>query len=160
MAETAVIARMAEKLADEILGEFFWRKTGPMNMNWKCEHQEAHGVKTHPTDTVFFYDEPYSESRCYVQCDLKSYSKASITRPQIKSAVVSLAKQVTCAEVSSEWQRMYVGDDTTPTIAGLLFVYNHDDEYDADFAHLLGEVKNEDLKLNPNSRLEPDPKLS
>lgn len=153
MAETAVIARMAEKLADQILGEFFWRKTGPMNVNWQCEHQDSHGVKSHPTDTVFFYNEPYSESRRYVQCDLKSYSKTSITKSQMKAAIVSLAKQVTCAEVSPEWQRLYVGDETTPVISGLLFVYNHDDEYDAEFAHLLGEIKNEDLKLNPNSRL-------
>ncbi len=124
-----------------------------MNVNWPCEHQEAHGVKTHPTDTVFFYDEPYSESRRYIQCDLKSYSKTSITRPQMKSAIVSLAKQIRCAEVSSEWQRMYVDDQTTPVISGLLFVYNHDDEYDADFAHLLTDVRSEDLQLSVGSRL-------
>ncbi|MBX4961370.1 hypothetical protein [Rhizobium binae] len=153
MGETAVIARMAEKLADEILAEFFWRKSGPMNVNWDCENPEVHGVKKHPTDTVFFYDEPYSEARRYLQCDLKSYGKTSITRPQMKAAIVSLAKQVTCAEISSDWQRMYVDDQTTPVISGLLFVYNHDDEYDADFDHLLSDIRSEDLQLNPDSRL-------
>jgi len=153
MAETQVIARLAEKLADEVFGEFFWRKTGPMNANWPCEHQDQHKVKTHPTDTVFFYDEPYSESRRYIQCDLKSYSKASITRAQMKSAIVSLAKQVKCAEVSSEWQRLYVDDQSTPLISGLLFVYNHDDEYDADFDKLLVEIRSEDLQLNAGSRV-------
>lgn len=153
MAETQVIARMAEKLSDEILGEFFWRKTGPMNANWECEHPDAHGVKTHPTDTVFFYDEPYAEARRYVQCDLKSYSKSSISRSQMKSAIISLAKQVRCAETSAEWQRMYVDDDSTPLISGLLFVYNHDDEFDADFDRLLIELRSEDLDLNPDSRL-------
>lgn len=153
MGETAVVARMAEKLADEILGEFFWRKCGPMNVNWDCENRDAHNVKTHPTDCVFFYDEPYSEVRRYLQCDLKSYGKTSITRTQMKSAAVSLAKQITCADVSAEWQRMYVDSESTPVISGLLFVYNHDQEYDADFDVHLSDIRMEDLQLNPDSRL-------
>ncbi|NTG00798.1 hypothetical protein G6L33_11170 [Agrobacterium rhizogenes] len=153
MAETANIARMAEKLSDEIFEEFMWRKAGPTNQNWPCEHKEAHGVSQHPTDVVFFYDEPYSEARSYIQCDLKSYAKSSITRASMKSAVLSLAMQVTCAETSERWQQLYADKDVTAAIAGLLFVYNHDDEFDRDFDGLLADIKNEELNLNEESRL-------
>ena len=40
------------------------------NINWPCENQEKHEVKTHPSDVVFWYEEPYSQSRTYVNCDL------------------------------------------------------------------------------------------
>lgn len=153
MAETQVIARMAEKLSDGIFDEFFWRRTGPMNENWECMHQQRHGVKTHPTDAVFFYDDPYSGGRRYIQCDLKSYSKKSIEHSKIKSAIISLSKQVTCAEVSEDWQRKYLVGEYDAAISGLLFVYNHDDEYDADFDNLLRDVRSEDLDLKIGSRV-------
>lgn len=73
MGETANIARMAEKLSDDLFSEFFWEKTGPMNENWGCEDKEKHKVETHPSDVVFYYDEPYSHTRTYVNCDLKSW---------------------------------------------------------------------------------------
>jgi hypothetical protein len=153
MSETANIARMAEKLSDDLFSEFFWVKTGPMNVDWRCEHPEAHGVKSHPTDVVFFYDEPYSGSRRYIQCDLKSYAKASISKPAMKSAILSLAKQLTCAEISEEWRKKYVAEHVSAEISGLLFVYNHDSEFDANFDYYLGDIKSEDLGLGPQSRL-------
>jgi len=153
MAETGNIARMAEKLSDEVFGEFMWRKAGPMNINWPCEDEEAHEVHQHPTDVVFFYDEPYSEVRRYIQCDLKSYSKNSINKTTVKSAALSLAKQVACAEKSATWQKLYVNPDVTAAIAGLLFVYNHDEEFDKDFDKLLSDIKNDELNLNEESRL-------
>jgi hypothetical protein len=72
------------------------------NINWPCENQEKHEVKTHPSDVVFWYDEPYSQSRTYVNCDLKSYAKGSITAGSVREAIESLAKTLSCAEVSQE----------------------------------------------------------
>lgn len=147
MAETVNIAQMAEKLSDELFAEFFWKKIGPTNQNWPCEDKEHHKVETHPSDVVFFYDEPYSQARTYVNCDLKSYAKGSISAPAVRGALESLAKQVACAERSDEWRKLYVHDDVTPRICGLLFVYNHDGEYDKKFDSLLVTIKNESLDL-------------
>lgn len=153
MAETVHIAQMAEKLSDELFAEFFWTKVGSTNQNWPCENKEHHDVETHPSDVVFFYDEPYSQVRTYINCDLKSYAKDSITRSAIRGAVESLAKQVACAEKSDEWRKLYVHDHVSPEICGLLFVYNHDGEYDKNFSNLLNSVKIEKLDLPKNAKL-------
>lgn len=107
MAETANIAAIAEKLSGELFAEFFWKRTGPMNENWACEKSEHHKVKTHPSDVVFYYDEPYTNQRTYVNCDLKSYATSSITTSALRGAVESLTKQVACAEISEEWRTKY-----------------------------------------------------
>src|SRR4051812_33654983 len=107
MAETDQIAKMAELLSQDLFGEFLWQRSGPMNQNWACQHTDEHKTVTHPTDVVFFYDEPYATSRTYIQTDLKSYAKGSITPNAIRNAVKSLAKQVACAEVSPDWQKLY-----------------------------------------------------
>lgn len=153
MAETEKIAQMAEILSDELFTEFFWQKIGTTNHNWSCEDQEKHGNKTHPSDVVFYYDEPYSQSRTYINCDLKSYAKGTIKANTIKEAIESLAKQVACAEKSSEWRELYVHDHVTPEICGLLFVYNHDGEYDKDFSNLLSSVKTDQLDIPKGSKI-------
>lgn len=138
MSETANIAQMAEQLSDRIFKQFFWEKMGPTNIDWACKKEE-HGLATHPTDVVFMYEEPYARARRYFQCDLKSYSKSSISKGAIAAAVKSLAKQVACAEISDEWQGHYLLQDKTAVISGLLFVYNHDKEFDREFGgHLTG----------------------
>lgn len=91
MAETANIAAMAERLSNELFSEFFWKRTGPMNANWACQKQQRHEKKTHPSDVVFYYDDPYSRHRVYVNCDLKSYAKSSITAPALRGALESLS---------------------------------------------------------------------
>ncbi|RYZ80706.1 MAG: hypothetical protein EOP04_25375, partial [Proteobacteria bacterium] len=153
MAETANIAKMAEKLSDEIFGEFLWTKVGPTNQNWPCEDPSRHKVKTHPSDVVFFYDEPYSVSRTYINCDLKSYAANSISPINVRGAVESLAKQIACAETSDEWRRLYVHENVTSEVAGLLFVYNHDGGYDKDFQAKLETVKSEKLDLPKGTKL-------
>jgi hypothetical protein len=133
MAETTNIAKIAEKLSSEVFSEFFWRRIGPMNINWPCEKKTAHKAESHPTDAVFYYDEPYSKTRTYINCDLKSYAKATIKASSVLNAVEGLARSVACAEVSATWRDYYIHPQVTPAIAGLLFVYNHDGEYDSDF---------------------------
>lgn len=154
MAETANIAAIAEKLSGELFAEFFWKHTGPMNENWACEKSEHHKVKTHPSDLVFYYDEPYARQRTYVNCDLKSYATSSITTTALRGAVESIAKQVACAEISDEWRAKYIHNGVTPAVSGLLFVYNHDGEYDKDFQqHLKGVQQAAKLDLPRGSKL-------
>jgi len=147
VAENENIARQAEILAGELFAEFFWERVGPTNHDWPCETPEEHGVTTHPCDVVFYYDEPYSAQRTYVHCDLKSYAKGSIKSPAIKTALISLGKQISCADKSTQWQEKHAHDYVTYSICGLLFVYNHDGEYDADFNASLAFVANESLQL-------------
>lgn len=151
--ETSKIAQMAVKLSDEVFSEFFWTKVGPEDHNWRCEDTERHGVATHPADVVFYYDEPYSRRRTFVHCDLKSYAKGSISVAALEGAIVSLAKQVACAEKSEEWRDLYMHGDVTPDVCGMLFVYNHDGAYDGDFSALLARVNLNDLLLPKGARL-------
>lgn len=151
--ETANIAKMAEKLAKELFAEYQWRRVGTTNINWTCEDQGRHGKKTHPSDVVFSYDEPYSQARTYVNCDLKSYAKDSISTASIKSAIESLAMSLTCAEKSDEFRKHYLDDHVTPEVCGMLFVYNHDGEYDKDFDAVLDKVKNEKLDIPQKSKI-------
>jgi hypothetical protein len=147
VAENDNIARQAELLASELFAEFFWERVGPTNHDWPCETPGEHGVATHPCDVVYYYDEPYSAQRTYVHCDLKSYAKGSIKSPAITSALISLGKQVACADKSPDWQEKHAHDNVTYSICGLLFVYNHDGQYDADFNTTLTFVANESLQL-------------
>ena len=153
MAETAHIGEMAEYLSDEVFAEFYWTKIGPTNQNWPCEQASHHDLKTHPSDVVFYYDEPYSSNRTYVNCDLKSYSKNSINPNSIKEAVESLAKQVACAEISETWRNLYADENTNWEVCGLLFVYNHDGGCDKDFDKLLNQIKNDHLDLPPRAKI-------
>lgn len=153
MAENVHIGEIAEKLSDEIFGEFLWTKVGPTNIDWPCEDHEHHSVKTHPADVVFYYDEPYSQIRTYVHCDLKSYAKGSISPAAVNTAVESLSKQVACAEKSDRWHELYSHNNVSAAICGLLFVYNHDGEYDSNFAKMLNSVKTNELDLPIKSKL-------
>lgn len=153
MAETANIAKMAEKLAKELFSEFLWKQTGPTNTNWACEDQEKHKKTTHPSDVVFYYDEPYSQSRMYVNVDLKSYAKGTITAANIRSALQGLAKAMQCVEKSDEWRERYIHQHVSPEICGMLFIYNHDGEYDKDFSGLLSQVSVDKLDLPKGSKV-------
>ncbi|WP_125879963.1 hypothetical protein [Pseudomonas sp. o96-267] len=153
MAETANIAIMAEILSEELFSEFFWNRSGPYNRNWDCEDQEKHKVKTHPSDVVFWYEEPYSSHRTYVTCDLKSYKKESIKTEKIKDAIISLADSLECAEKSKTWQEEYTHEHVPKKICGLLFVYNHDGRFDADFSKRMTTVKPEELNIPKGSKL-------
>jgi len=153
MAETANIAKMAEILSKELFSEFLWEPVGPRNWNWPCEDKKNHGAKSHPSDVVFYYDEPYIATRTYVNCDLKSYAKGSINTASVRAAIESLARALTCAEKSDEWRKNYIHNHVSAEICGLLFVYNHDGEYDNDFNVLLNGVKHEKLDIPKKSKI-------
>ena len=122
-------------------------------MNWTCNSPETHKVKTHPADVVYFYDEPYQQTRTYVHCDLKSYAKSTLQIKNLTTALASLAMQVECAERSEEWQKMYTLPTTDFRVVGLLFIYNHDVDYDADFSRKIESVDIRKLSLSPTTKL-------
>jgi hypothetical protein len=110
-------------------------------------------ILTHPSDVVFYYDEPYSLYRTYVNTDLKSYKKGSITSSAIGGAIQSLALTLECAELSEEWKEKFVHEEKSYRIVGLLFIYNHDGQYDSGFDDLLTKVNQEKLKIPRDSRI-------
>ena len=150
MPETMNIEALAELISKKIFDEFNWKLKKPININWNCEKPKQHGSekslkKTHPTDVVFYYNDPYSTKTVYVNCDLKSYAKDSITKSAIKIALKSLIKSVECANISKEWKNHYLVTKATPKVVGLLFVYNHDGTYDKTFNNELNLI--DDLKI-------------
>lgn len=153
MPENDHTAEQAEVLASELFSEFFWEKVGPTNHDWPCEDQQRHDAKTHPCDVVYYYDEPYAPIRTYVHCDLKSYAKSTIKQTTVKAAIESLAKQVACADKSEEWRRLHVHDHVTYSVCGLLFVYNHDGEYEANFQSNLVGIAPESLQMPKGAKL-------
>lgn len=152
MSETANISRMADILADEILLEFRWRKEGAPNVNYKCQ-MPAHGKKTHPADVVFSYRDPYDEIRHYIQLDLKSYTDSSITVGNISEAVISLGKAVDCTETNRMWKKHFHDEADNFDVAGLLFVFNHDNTYDANFGSILKKLAKEQPSIPSGSRV-------
>jgi hypothetical protein len=153
MAETVNISKMAEILSKNLFAEFLWQKMEPTNVNWPCEEKIAHKSLSHPSDIVFYYDEPYTQARTYINCDLKSYAKGSITTGAIRSAIENLARSVACAEKSDDFRAKFIHGNISPEIIGLLFVYNHDGEYDKDFNKLLDPVRSDTLDIPSKSKI-------
>jgi hypothetical protein len=145
--ETGGIADMAVKVSRDLFEWFKWQRVELDDQNFVCVKKEKHAPRrkgdehTHPVDAVFHYIDPYINRRILLNTDLKSYAKGSINSTAIRSALRSLAQTIDCAGVSEEWSGRYdlTGDATE--IRGMLFVYNHDAEYDRDFSTLLEEKK-------------------
>ena len=146
---------MAERVSESIFSIFGWSKHPLHNKNWKCAQTDVHRTQpgTHPSDVVFSYDDPYDLGPVYVTTDLKSYAKGTITKPKVAGAVRSLAMTTDCANQSEDFQKLFVADDGRPsTIVGLLFIYNHDGEYSADFDALLADIDERNFELAPRRR--------
>lgn len=139
MAETTNISEMAQKISHDIFEEFKWEMLPSTNANWNCINPQ-HGKTTHPSDVVYTYREPYKNLRTYINCDLKSYARTTINKGSIVTAVNSLSIAISCADISEEWQRLYKQYEDNFQVIGLLFIYNHDGEYDNDFYNLLNQA--------------------
>jgi len=153
MAETSKIAIMANKVSEEIFGEFGWNRKGPEDQNWPCVAKEAHEVQTHPSDVVYWYEDPYVDAKLFFNVDLKSYAVGSLQKAQIRGAVMNLCKSTDCANVSSEWGANYGDVQSNYRCHGLLFVYNHDGEYDGDFQKLLESTDVKEAPLEEPNRV-------
>lgn len=174
MAETSNIALMAEMVSDSIFSVFGWRAVGGRNQNWECargDHlvapkkkaskaavevvtdaepieAEAKQKRSHPSDVVFCYADPYRDGLIFVQTDLKSYGGDSIKKDEIAGAVRSLCMATECANVADGWKKLYEEPDTSYQVCGLLFVYNHDEKFDASrFPTMLEDISDESAKI-------------
>ncbi|WP_271105791.1 hypothetical protein [Pseudomonas tohonis] len=158
--ETEKIAKLAELVSSEIFNFFRWEKVGPNSLNFGCVKKETHAPQktktehTHPADVVFKYSDPYLNKSIYLHTDLKSYAVGSIKMPDIKKALKSLGKSIDCARVSSEWLgRYHLNKREKFEIRGMLFVYNHDDEYDKNFYDHFKDYNGESLHIKDSQQI-------
>ena len=140
MAETENISKMAERVAQSIFKELKWNQEDLLNTNSPCVHPGTHQKKTHPADVVYWYKDPYTGNKVYVLCDLKSYARGSITADSIKGAITNLALSVECAKVSDVWRSRFITGSTNVDLEGMLFIFNHDNGWDAEFPSFLGKM--------------------
>lgn len=152
--ETSAIQHVANKITQDIFRVFKWQRAESQDMNWKCELQ-GHDKKTHPSDVVFHYIDPYEEEVVYLNTDLKSYASGSIGKGIVEGAISSLALATECANISSQWRNRYIKDESLGfNVRGLLFLYNHDHLYDKDFYEsVMKKVDSEAIKCSPNVKL-------
>ncbi|MCE0812930.1 hypothetical protein [Buttiauxella sp. S04-F03] len=152
--ETSAIQHVANKITQDIFKVFKWQRAVSQDMNWDCDLQ-AHDKKTHPSDVVFFYIDPYEEELVYLNTDLKSYAEGSIGKSIVEGAISSLALATECANISPQWRTRYVLDESLGyNVRGLLFLYNHDNLYDKDFySKVMKKVDPEVIKCPPNVKL-------
>jgi hypothetical protein len=147
MAETGNIEQLAKIVSRDIFKWFKWNMCKPKDVNWDCE-SEHHKKKTHPSDVVFYYDDPYTGQTKYLNTDLKSYAAGSITKNSISGALKSLAMSVECANISESWQAKFLLDDVGfGDVSGLLFIYNHDAEYDQEFSELVSKLDFKEIPI-------------
>lgn len=133
-------AKMAEKVSNDIFKFFRWETVFVKNRDFACCKQSEHKPPqksqehTHPVDVVFHYIDPYTGKRVYLNTDVKSYAKSSVTVTAVRAAINSLRDTLDCAKNSAEWKEKYHEYEDMPAeVRGMLFVYNHDGGFDKDF---------------------------
>jgi hypothetical protein len=139
MAETINRAVLASLISDEIFSFFGWSKRPLKDHNWDCVTKK-HAKKTHPADVVFSYDDPFQRVHPYILTDLKSYGKETINFTNVKEALESLAMSVDCALRSASFREFYITENDTFTVVGMLFIYNHDQQYPKGVEEMLKNI--------------------
>ncbi|KVH03267.1 hypothetical protein WS84_32985 [Burkholderia anthina] len=159
MAETYNIGEIATRVSEDIFEYFRWNIHPATNHNFDClngDHKTAGGSKkqTHPTDVVFYYDDPYLGRKVYLNTDLKSYGQSSINQSTLRNALRSLAISVQCACASDEWRTRHVVDVSEPyEVRGLLFLHNHDHDFKHDLAETMRKIDVSALPIAENTYL-------
>lgn len=154
--ENQNIAIMAEKASKEIFEVFGWRQVGPKNQNWACVEPEKHDrrrSRSHPSDVVFRYEDPWTGKDVYVSSDLKSYARGTITQQPVVAALRGVSRGVECANKSEEFQHLYINAAHSSQVIGLLFVYNHDNGYDEDFNKTMEDLNPSQADVAPHNRV-------
>ena len=153
MSETQNISTMAEQLSADLFKWFKWKVSGSMNIDNECVI-ENHRKNTHPSDIVFNYYDPYSGKRIYLNCDLKSYSKDSISKKNFTDVLTSLAMSIECSEISEDWKENYLMSDVESyEITGLLFIFNHDNQSKKLLKDILQKIKLKSIPLRKGQRI-------
>ncbi|HDR2543821.1 hypothetical protein [Enterobacter mori] len=143
MSETKHISEMAEKVANNLFSIFKWERKIVSDHSWECNSPEEHGgKKDHPSDCVFYYRDPYDNEVKYINTDLKSYAKGSITKEQINKAIHSLSYATNCAQYNDNWKKLFKPDNNS-SVMGMLFVYNHCGEYNGGFSEIVSEISSD-----------------
>ena len=144
MAETITVGEMAELASDRIFSVFGWERHPLTNQNCDCVakalHKKQRGSPTHPTDCVFSYIDPYTGRFVFVNTDLKSYAVSTLESVDITKAVRNLAHATECANRSAQWKTLFVGRECNHDVVGMLFIYNHDQNYDGEFNEKLAAL--------------------
>jgi len=157
VAENGPIEELAKIVSSKIFERFKWSISGPCDQDFGCIDEENHKpldkkqAHTHPVDVVFSYKDPYLNKTILLNTDLKSYSKGSINPDMIEKALTSLGYTISCAQYSPEWRDKYnicVGESE---VRGLLFVYNHDNDFDHDFYDFFDPPKPAGRKRKPKA---------
>lgn len=159
MAETINIGEIASRISKDIFKHFLWEMHQKRDDNFMCTNEKHLGEggkpkDTHPGDVVFYYEDPYLGKRIYLHTDLKSYAADSITATRLRGAFKSLSITVECAKESSEWRKKYSVDASeTHEVRGMLFIHNHDNDYDKPFYEAINKVDLQALPVAPGSLL-------
>lgn len=157
MAENGPIEQLAKIVSSKIFDKFHWKRVGPCDQDFDCvkesDHKPVDKVQhhTHPVDAVFSYKDPYLNKVIYLNTDLKSYKKGSINPRMIEGALTSLYKTIDCARYSEQWKGKYDTEIGQSETRGLLFVFNHDNDFEHDFYEYFEPPKPEDGKRRPPS---------
>lgn len=137
--ENGPIEDLAKRISRDLFSRLKWKQYGPYDRDFKCDNEEKHKPEekktkhTHPVDVVFSYRDPYLNKMIYLNTDLKSYAKSSISAKNMETALISLAKTIDCARYSEEWNEKYNYSQIDSDVRGLLFVFNHDNQLEHDF---------------------------
>lgn len=164
MSETTNIAEIANKISSDLFKWFKWKKVPLMDEDFDCVKFNKHCPKdskgkpkktshNHPVDVVYSYFDPYKNRGILLNTDLKSYISTSISKGKIEAALESLAKTIDCAKASKSWQDKYRLDQGAWEVRGLLFIYNHDSEYDKEFTNVLKKINTKKLPIEKNQQL-------
>jgi hypothetical protein len=132
MPERVNVATMADYMSRQLFSKFGWELHGTPNESWKCTNPD-HLKEDHPTDATFVYEDPYTGNYVHLLTDVKSYSATTIKSFSLNSTIESLAVAVDCAKDNENWKDLYLKAGAPPQVEGLLFVFNHDAQYDRNF---------------------------
>jgi hypothetical protein len=157
MAENGPIEELAKIISNKIFDKFLWKRVGPCDQDFLCEKEQRHKPEgkqqnhTHPVDAVFCYKDPYLNKTIYLNTDLKSYKKSSLTPKKIEDALSSLAHTIDCARHSEDWANKYQTEVGQSEIRAMLFVFNHDNDFEHDFYDYFNPQKPVGAKRKPSS---------
>jgi hypothetical protein len=145
MGEVSQISEMANNVSKELFAWFKWEVFPLIDQNFPCSKVPRHAPDkdehTHPVDIVFRYIDPYTGVKTVFNTDLKSYKTGSISKTMLRDSLKSLAKTIDCARISRSWKERYNAQNELIDLRGMLFVYNHDGEYDKEFYELFKPTK-------------------
>ena len=156
MGETVNIKTLADKVAAELFGVFRWEKCEATDYRWTCVELKKHAKqknKQHPSDVVFRYSDPYRGETIYINSDLKSYSAGTVATFDLEGTLEDLAKSLECAHKSSCFSEAFGVTGSVEVVEGMLFLYNHDGEYQKDFDKRLQQLSNKSLSLVADQRI-------